>query len=139
MDSQRVAVVDHEQAFLDLMQEMMTEQGFEAFCWHAGERTFTRLQEAQPHLAIIDIIAHYRDAAWALLERIHSDPTTVHIPVIVCTADVSHVRQKAAVLLQYNYTVVEKPFDVEDLLRRVRGILSPQGEQGARDPSSSRR
>ncbi len=124
LDAPLIAVINHENAFLDLMHEIITQQGYEAVCWHADDDTFTRLQEAQPALAIIDINLHDRDAAWALLERIHNDPTTMHIPVIVCTADVSHVRQKAPVLLQYNYVVVEKPFDVEDMLEQVRDTLS---------------
>ncbi len=124
MGSQLIAVVDHEKAFLDLMHEIITQEGYEAVCWHADDDTFAHLKEAQPRLAIIDINMHHRDAAWALLERIHNDPTTVNIPVIACTADVSHVRQKAAILLKYNYAIVEKPFEVEDLLRQVRETLS---------------
>lgn len=57
----------------------------------------------------------------------HNDPTTAHIPVIVCTADVTYVRGKAAKLLKYGYAVVEKPFGVDDLLRRVRGLLVARG------------
>lgn len=124
MDAPLIAVVNHEKMFLDLMDELLTQEGYEVVCYHADDDTFAHLKEAQPALAIIDINMHYRDAAWALLERIHNDPTTVNIPVIVCTADVSHVRQKAAILLKYNYTVVEKPFEVEDLLRQVRETLS---------------
>ncbi len=127
MDSHLIAVVNHEKMFLDLMHEIITQEGYEAVCWHADDDTFTRLQAAQPDLAIVDINVHHRDAAWALLERIHNDPTTAHIPVIVCTADVTYVRRKAPVLLKYNYTVVEKPFDVEDLLGQVQAMLSPDG------------
>lgn len=126
MDSRRIAVIDHEEAFLDLMHEILSEEGYEAISWHADEETFTRLQEAQPHLAIIDINAYHRDAAWALLERIHNDPTTVRIPVIVCTADVWHVRREAPVLLRYNYAVIEKPFDVAEMMRTVRGVMEPE-------------
>ncbi len=124
MDIPRIAVVNHDKAFLDLMGETLTAEGYEALCWHAADDTFTRLQAAQPALAILDVVVHQRDAAWALLECVHNDPTTAHIPVIVCTADVMYVRGKAAELLKYDYAVVEKPFAVDDLLRRVRALLS---------------
>ena len=123
MDAPRVAVINHQHSFLALMQEFLSDEGYEAMCWHADEDTFARLQAAQPALAIIDIVVQWRDAAWALLERIHNDPTTAHLPVIVCTADVSYVREKAAPLLAYGYAVVEKPFMLDDLLAEMRHLL----------------
>jgi CheY-like chemotaxis protein len=123
MDSPRI-VVNHNKAFLDLMHDLLTQEGYEALCWHAADDTFARLQAARPALAILDIVVHQRDAAWALVERVHNDPTTAHIPVIVCTADVSYVRGRAPDLLKYEYAVVEKPFDTNDLLRQVRELLA---------------
>jgi len=136
MDAPRIAVINHEHSFLALMQEFLSDEGYEAMCWHADEGyeamcwhadedTFAKLKAAQPALGIIDIVVPRRDAAWALLERIHNDPTTAHIPVIVCTADVSYVREKAAPLLAYGYAVVEKPFMVDDLLTEMRQLLVP--------------
>jgi len=123
MDAPRIAVINHQHSFLALMQEFLSDEGYEAMCWHADEDTFGKLKAVQPALAIIDIVVHRRDAAWALLERIHNDPTTAHIPVIVCTADVSYVREKAASLLAYGYAVVEKPFMLDDLLAEMRHLL----------------
>jgi CheY-like chemotaxis protein len=127
MDTPLIIVINHERVFLDLMHEILSEEGYAVLCWHAEDAPFARLQEAQPRLAIIDINMRYRDAAWAFLERIHNDPTTAHIPVIVCTADIIYVREKAPHLLRFNYTVIEKPFNIEDMLQRVQEMLSPNG------------
>jgi CheY-like chemotaxis protein len=124
MDRPLIVVVDHDDAFLDMMHEILTEEGYAARCWHAADDTFARLQAARPALAILDVAAHRRDAASMLVERVHNDPTTAHIPVIVCTADVVYARGKAPDLLKYGYDVVEKPFGVDDLLRQVRELLA---------------
>lgn len=124
MNTPRIAVIDHDPVFLSLMHEFLSVEGYEAMCWHTDEDIFARLQEAQPALAIIDIVVKERDAAWALMGRVHSDPTTAYIPVIVCTADVDYVREKAADFLEYGYAVVEKPFMLENLLAQVHRLLA---------------
>lgn len=127
MVTPRIAVIDHDPIFLNLMHELLADEGYEAICWHADEDTFARLQEAQPVLVILDIVVHQRDAVWALMERLHDDPTTARIPVIVCTADVSYVREKAADFLEYGYAVVEKPFMLENLLAQIHRLLASSG------------
>ncbi len=127
MDTPLIIVINHHKVFLDLMDEFLSGEGYVVQCWHADEATFARLQAAQPQLAIVDINVRYRDAAWALLEQIHMDPTTAHIPVIVCSADLSYVRRRAREILKFNYAVVEKPFYLADLLRQVQAMLSPDG------------
>jgi DNA-binding response OmpR family regulator len=126
LDSIRIAVVNHEPGFLVLMHEFLSGEGYEPMCWQADEDRFTDLKGAQPALAILDVVPHQRDAASALLERIHNEPTTAHIPVIICTADVPYVREKAPQLLEYGYAVVEKPFNLEDLLATMRHLLESQ-------------
>lgn len=87
-----VAVVNHDATFLDMMHEVLVMEGYEAVCLHVDDHAFAKVQEAHPALAIIDIAVHQRDAAWALVQQIHTDPTTADIPVIVCTADIAFVR-----------------------------------------------
>ncbi len=126
MDPIRVAVINHQPDFLALMHDFLSGEGYEPMCWQADEDRFTDLKEAQPALAILDVVPYQRDAAWALVQRIHNDVTTAHIPVIICSADVPYVREKEVQLLKYGYAVVEKPFNLEDLLATMRELLESQ-------------
>jgi DNA-binding response OmpR family regulator len=53
------------------------------------------------------------------------DPETVNIPVIVTSADSRTLREKEHNLRAHNCQVLEKPFDLDELLSMVRLALSP--------------
>lgn len=79
MDTRRIVVVDHDNAFLDLMHDLLTEEGYEALCWHAGDDTFTRLQAARPALAILvssSIDATRRGRSWSACTTTRRPPTS---------------------------------------------------------------
>jgi CheY-like chemotaxis protein len=114
-----IVVVNHDAIFLNMMGNLLAIEGYRPLCLHADGEAFHRLRVAQPALAVLDISVHQRDTTWALVERVHRDPATAHIPVIVCTGDVAYARERLPDILEYRYALLEKPFEINDLLRRI--------------------
>ncbi|MDQ6604314.1 MAG: hypothetical protein M3Z19_16440, partial [Chloroflexota bacterium] len=77
----------------------------------------------------LDIRMEHPDTGWMVLELMRLDPETAHIPVIICSADTSRIREKEAYLREKGCAVLEKPFLLEDLLEKVQAFIGPAGEQ----------
>lgn len=128
MPSKTIAVVDDNTTFLDLMQELLTEEGYRVTSHTVGSDAYPTLREQQPALIILDIRMEHPESGWQLLEVLRLDPATVGIPAIVCSADAWALREKAAHLRELRADVLEKPFNLDELIVKVRaGIGDPDG------------
>jgi DNA-binding response OmpR family regulator len=117
-----IAVVDNDLPFLNLMQELLTEEGFRVILHHEGDTAYALIRKEQPDLVILDIRLEHPEAGWKVLELIRLDPETTHIPVIVCSAD-SSLREKAAMLQDQRCEMLEKPFDLDRLLGTIKAAM----------------
>ncbi len=128
MPSKTIAVVDDNTTFLDLMQELLTEEGYRVTSHTVGGDAYPALKEQQPALIILDIRMEHPESGWQLLEALRLDPATAAIPAIVCSADARALREKAAHLRELRADVLEKPFNLDELVAKVRaGISDPDG------------
>jgi CheY-like chemotaxis protein len=82
-----IAVVNNDLPFLDLMKELLTEEGYRVILHHEGDTAYALIRKEQPDLVILDIRLEYPEAGWTVLDLIQLDPETTHIPVILCSAD----------------------------------------------------
>ncbi len=124
-----VAVVNDDTLFLELMHDLLTEEGYRAVIWKEGDKAYNMIKEHRPVLVILDIRMEHPDTGWMVLELMRLDPETAHIPVIICSADTSRIREKEAYLREKGCAVLEKPFLLEDLLEKVQAFIGPAGEQ----------
>lgn len=63
------------------------------------------------------------EAGWKTLELLRLDPETTDIPVIICSADTRAVRAKEDWLRERDVKILEKPFNLDDLLNMVKGTV----------------
>ncbi len=63
-----------------------------------------------------------------ILELLRLDPATSHIPIIVCSADSRLLREKESILRGKGCDILEKPFDLEDLLAKVQAVIGAPRE-----------
>ncbi len=124
-----VAVVNDDTLFLELMHDLLTQEGYRAVIWKEGDKAYNMIKEHRPVLVILDIRMEHPDTGWMVLELMRLDPETAHIPVIICSADTSRIREKEAYLREKGCAVLEKPFLLEDLLEKVQAFIGPAGEQ----------
>jgi CheY-like chemotaxis protein len=124
-----IAAVNDDTLFLELMHDLLTEEGYRTAIWKEGDRAYEMIKEHQPVLVILDIRMEHPDTGWMVLELMRLDPATAAIPVIICSADTVRIREKEAYLREKGCAVLEKPFLLEDLLEKVQAFIGPASEQ----------
>lgn len=119
-----ILVVDDEEAMLEVYQDTLSRLGVEVVA-KRDPRDVVALFEQNGHydLVLLDLRMPHVDGL-TLLERIRT--THPSIPVLVITGYPSkESAQRCRELGALHY--IRKPFDPEDLLRRVRRVLSNVG------------
>lgn len=119
----RIAVVNDDTVFLDMMMTVLGLRGWEAEAHRESSRAFRDLQAAPPDLIILDIRVDTPESGWTILELLTLDPQLRHIPVIVCSAALLDLRAHASWLEQNGIAVLPKPFNVDQLYEQVEQTL----------------
>jgi CheY-like chemotaxis protein len=113
----RVAVINDNTAFLELMYELLLEEGYEAHCYKEGVATYEQVRTLDPAAIILDIRMESAETGWQVLELCKLDRTLSKKPIIVCSAAVSELQAHAPYLQSKGCMMLAKPFDLDDLLR----------------------
>ncbi len=124
MPRQRIAIIDDDDVYMELMKGLLEDEGDKATLWDRRENAYDTIKRERPDLIIIDIRLQNREDGWKILEQVRLDPMTTEIPAIVCSADTQFLRWKRRQLQELDCAVLEKPFRLADLLRAVRTMLS---------------
>lgn len=114
--STRIAVIDDEEVFLDLLRELLSEEGYEPHIFSDGAAAYLRVRALAPAAIILDLRMESPLAGWQLLERLWQDPALCATPVILCSGDLPLLRARAADLRAHGCAHLAKPFDLGDLL-----------------------
>lgn len=120
-----VAFVDEDSAFIDLMSDLLSDEGYITVPHKVGNTAYDMIRAKQPDLVILDIRLETPDSGWVVLDLMRLDPSTVKIPVIVCSGDVVFLRAKEEQLRAKDCFVLEKPFDLDQLLTMTQTALAP--------------
>ena len=119
-----IAVVNDDTAFIDLMSDLLSDEGYETIPHKVGDTAYTMIREAQPDLVVLDIQLEHRDSGWVTLDLVRLDPRTAHIPVIICSADARFLKEKEAHFQAKGCWSIEKPFNLDELLALVEQALA---------------
>ncbi len=120
-----VIVVNNDSTFLELMEMLLKDEGMEVVSVKTSQSAFAHIEKEHPDLVILDIRLERPEAGWNLLQLIRLNPQTQNIPVIVCSADVRFLREKEQRLEEKGCCILEKPFDLDDLLATIQKALKP--------------
>lgn len=129
----RVAVVNDDTTFLSLVEELLSDNGWEAFTLRESKTAFKMIKEDPPDLVMLDIRMNSPEDGWTIIELLKLDPVTTEVPIIVCSAALDDLQSKEEWLRQHNILTLPKPFDLDDLYKRVEEALrtSPSGQSAA--------
>ena len=121
----RIAVINNDTAFLDLMRDLLTEEGYETHSFIQGVNDYTEVRALGPDAIILDIRLEDPEGGWNLLELFRLDPTLTRTPIIVCSADVRALQERTLYLQSQGCHVLPKPFDLDTLLGLLTQALGP--------------
>jgi len=120
-----IIVINDDVALMDLIQTVLTEAGYWAVVHTPATELHALVCQDRPALVILNVEFTAPQPGWRLLERLALDPATRAVPVLVCSAERTFLREKTPRLRALNYEVLEKPFALPELLAKVLAMIGP--------------
>ncbi|GAA1090765.1 response regulator transcription factor [Streptomyces javensis] len=127
----RVLVVDDESALADLLSMALRYEGWEVRTAGDGAEAIRVTRELRPDAVVLDIMLPDMDGL-AVLGRLRREQPDV--PVLFLTAR-DAVEDRIAGLTAGGDDYVTKPFSLEEVVARLRGLLRRSGAAAARSES----
>jgi DNA-binding response OmpR family regulator len=119
--SEAILVVDDEEVNRELLEAILTEDGYEVRLASDGPSALAQATAAPPALVLLDLLMPGMHGL-EVCQRLKQAPTTAAVPIIVVTA-VGQVTVKEAALTTGADDFVAKPINPSDLRARVRAML----------------
>jgi DNA-binding response OmpR family regulator len=126
----RVAVVDDDVATCLLLCELLADEGYVPVAWETDENPATFVLHNAPDLVILDLRLRDDAAAETVIAALCGLHAAVQTPVIACSADRALLQRDAEALRARGCVVVEKPFELQDLLDMVSMLLQSRPVAG---------
>ena len=123
----QILVIDDKSELLHLMRRVLEDEEYQVSILQNGRDAFTQAKAQLPDLLILDLKLG-EISGQDVLKQLKQDPVTAEIPVIVYTAAVLEAEEVSQLIqsdpLHYqSVQVVQKPFELEDLLVLVENFL----------------
>jgi DNA-binding response OmpR family regulator len=123
-----VLVVDDDCDLRDTMRDVLREAGYEAICVAHGLEALDWLEaNGAPAAVLLDLMMPVMDG-WRFMGELRAHPELATVPVLVVSTVAPHWGFPVPAS-----RVVSKPFDVDELLARIRalaGSSTPDGDAG---------
>ncbi len=114
----KILIVDDNAEILQLMQLILSSRGYQVEITTDGEQTFPLIRSFQPDLIFLDILLSGMDGR-EICNRIKTDEDTSHISVILFSAN---ILRAAALADSRADDFLAKPFDIHDLMKKVKNL-----------------
>ena len=127
----RILVMDDDQNILELFRLILEPEGYEV---HTAFLPFEHVREVEkisPSLIILDLKFGGHAQGMLMLQQLRMYAPTMRIPILVCTAALSEMRDQEETFRRKGIPILYKPFDIDELLEVVRQLL-PLPKDGIR-------
>src|SRR5437588_12587868 len=119
----RILVVNDTQEILELFRMLLEAEGYEVVLAGFPIQQISDIEGINPDLIILDLVFGDQKTGWQMLQMLKMKRSTALIPVLVCTAALSAVREQEGYLVSQCVHVIFKPFDIDQLLTHVKQLL----------------
>jgi CheY-like chemotaxis protein len=123
-----VLVVNDTQAILDVMRELLEDEGYRVSV-SIETLDLTRIKALAPDVIVQDLLfPGAQDSGWKFLTLARLEPDLARVPIILCTAATEVVNDPAMAenLNRLGVRVLLKPFNLDDLLTTIGEVLAAQ-------------
>jgi CheY-like chemotaxis protein len=110
-----ILVVNDTEEIIELFRDIIEGMGHRISAMTYASEDLDEVRRIGPDLAILDFLVGGEGRGWQLVQKLRMAPDMASIPIIVCTAAVTTVREQEGWLLQHGVKVVLKPFSVQEL------------------------
>jgi CheY-like chemotaxis protein len=118
----KIMIVDDEENIVELVRVILEKEGFEVIITRNGKECLDKLSKVKPDLILMDMMMPVMTGREAV-EKIRKNPKTRDLKVAFLTvvrfSEIGKEELKALGVCDY----ITKPFDNNDLIKRVRKIV----------------
>ena len=119
----RILVVDDSPEILELIRDLLTEEGYVVITRLAALQEIEEVRLANPNLIILDHLLKGLDGSHDILAQLRGSVDLSNVPVIICTALRNAELVLAEQLKPVNVELIVKPFDIDELLATVKRMI----------------
>ena len=113
--------VEDDDSIRELVAYTLTQMGMETKGFTCADEFWPAMAKAQPDLILLDVMLPGEDGL-QILKRLHEEPRTTEIPVVMITAKGTELDKVKGLDLGADDYIV-KPFGMAELIARVRARL----------------
>jgi DNA-binding response OmpR family regulator len=128
----RILVADDEPTVCQLLELVLTTEGYEVLTAANGDELVRTAQEQKPDLLLVDVMMPQLDG-YEAIRQLRNDTRTAHLPMIILTA-----RANPSDLVTGFETgaddYITKPFHLPELLARIKGHLRRAEQRPVHNP-----
>jgi DNA-binding response OmpR family regulator len=124
----RILVINDTQEILEMFRMLLEDEGYEVILSSFPMQKIQEIEQINPQLIILDFIFGERKLGWQMLQLLKMQRSTASIPIIICTAAESAVRDQEGYLVSQGIQIVYKPFDIDVLLLAIKRALETEGK-----------
>ncbi len=138
-EKRRIFVVDDQREILDLAALVLQGAGFHVDTAESGIVALERLRQCLPDLVLLDVNMPTMDG-WQTLKAIRAQPGFESLPVAMFSVK-GELHDKVHSLQEGATGYITKPFEVDELVRRVERLLNagPESVQPSTNSSTAER
>jgi DNA-binding response OmpR family regulator len=120
----RITVINDNPDFLELMRAILDEDAGYAVTLFAGDATaIGEIAASDPDLIIVDLLLGGA-SGWEIVTLARADQRLADVPVVICSADVTALKDRADELEQIgNVHVLAKPFGIDEVTELVERLI----------------
>lgn len=121
MSKKRILVVDDEVDLVETVRFSLELEGFEILVAYNGEEALNQARKEHPDLILLDLMLPKLDG-YKVCRLLKFDERYKHIPVLMLTAKTQD-KDKILGLETGANEYITKPFDMDDLIKKVKDYL----------------
>ncbi len=117
----RILIVDDSLVITEVLHQLLTGQGYDVERANTGEEAYERAVCQPPDMIVSDLVLPGMDG-YQLCRRLRQNPATRSLPILMVTAQ-DEIQDKVAGFESGVDDYLTKPFEPEELVYRVKGLL----------------
>jgi CheY-like chemotaxis protein len=114
-----IYVVEDDVEIRALFMDLLSDAGYRVLGCATAQEAQYLISAEQPDLILLDNHLEQYAAGWGLLTLLRTTAATARLPIILISADARFLRLWCSDLPKYGCYVIEKPFDLEEVLTTV--------------------
>jgi len=122
MNSKKILIVDDEVDLVETVRFPLEMEGYHVLISYNGEDALNQARKENPDLILLDLMLPKLDG-YKVCRLLKFDDRYKHIPILMLTAKTQE-KDKALGMETGANEYITKPFEMEDLLKKVKAYLN---------------